>query len=226
MNDRSTAQNVERQRAPDLVDLASRYVLWLARHWLALFNTAWGLYILLPLLAPVFMAAGWTVPAQMIYGGYRFMCHQLPDHSYFLFGESLAPSLSLLEANGMEAGLGMFEQRRFIGSESVGYKVAICQRDMAIYGSVFLAGLAYALFGRGRKGLHWKVFLLLLVPIALDGTTQLVGLRESNWWLRTLTGALFGAGAVWFAYPFVDGAMDDVIEDELRRNQRHPTTGL
>jgi uncharacterized membrane protein len=55
------------------------------------------------------------------------------------------------------------------------------------------------------------LFLIFLIPIGVDGLTQLVGLRESNWELRTLTGALFGAAAVWFAYPYVDDAMQEVL---------------
>ncbi len=49
-----------------------------------------------------------------------------------------------------------------------------------------------------------------------DGLTQLVGLRESNWELRTLTGALFGAAAVWFASPYVDDARGEVLATPQR----------
>jgi uncharacterized membrane protein len=53
--------------------------------------------------------------------------------------------------------------------------------------------------------------------MAIDGGTQLIGLRESNWLLRTLTGGLFGMAAVWWAYPYVQAAMNDVLEEEARR---------
>ena len=47
-------------------------------------------------------------------------------------------------------------------------------------------------------------YLLLIAPMAIDGLTQLVGWRESNWELRTLTGALFGlaSAAFYFYMPF------------------------
>lgn len=196
---------------------ANRLVLGIARHWLAIFTLAWGLYIGLPFLAPTLLYLGQTTPAYLIYGVYSFLCHQLPDHSYFLFGLALTPDLATLEQNGMGSGLNLFEQREFIGNAVVGYKVAICQRDVAIYGAVFLAGIAFALLRRRLNALHWRWYLLLLLPIALDGGLQMIGLHESNWFLRSLTGALFGIASVWLAYPYIEDAMQDVIATEEQR---------
>ena len=205
-----------------VVGFANRLVTGIARHWLALFNIAWGLYVFLPFLAPIFMALGLTGPARVIYRVYSFACHQLPDHSYFFFGDLLAPHLHDLEAGGLEAGLNLFGQRRFIGNDDTGFKVAICQRDVAIYGSVLLAGIFYALTRRQARPLNWRLYILFLIPIAVDGTTQLFGLRESTWLLRTMTGVLFGMASVWLAYPYVEDAMRDVLEDELTRQRPLP----
>ena len=189
-------------------------VIWIARHWLALFNSVVALYLLLPILAPALASAGLTTPASLIYGAYSVTCHQLPESSYFLFGERPLYSLSALEASGLEEGLGLLQRRAFRGSESLGYKIAICQRDVAIYGSVVLAGLLFGLL-RGRlRAPSLKFYLLFLIPMALDGFTQVFGLRESNWWLRTVTGALFGGASIWLAYPYLDAAMRDVIRAE------------
>lgn len=198
---------------------AHRLVQGIARHWLALFNLAWAVYILLPFLAPILMHLGWTTPARLIYAVYSMLCHQLPERSYFLFGNNLTPSLAALEAAGMESGPSLFAQRSFIGAADVGYKIAICQRDIAIYGAVLVGGLLFGLLRRRLHGLSLRWYLLLLVPIALDGLTQLVGLRESNWWLRSVTGILFGIGSVWLAYPYIDDAMQDVIESEAQRQK-------
>ena len=195
---------------------ADRMVLWVARHWLALFGAAWGLYVIMPLLAPLFMHWGWVAPARYIYAAYSYACHQLPDHSYFLFGKSLTPSLHDLEGMGLQPGLGLLEQRKFIGSTEAGYKVAICERDVAIYGAIFLAGLVFALYRHRRWQLSWQLFVLLTLPIAIDGGTQLLGLHQSNWWLRTITGALFGIASVLFAYPIVDGAMQEIAGTSTR----------
>lgn len=194
--------------------VANGLVVGIARHWLALFNTAWGIYVLLPLLAPVFMHFGLYTPARLIYGLYSVLCHQLPDHSYFFFGGEAVPSVATLEAGGMQAGLGLLGQRRFIGTPLIGYKVALCQRDVAIYGSIFVAGLVYAVVRKHVKPIPLKLFVILLIPMAIDGLTQMFGLRTSNWWLRSVTGILFGFAAVFLAYPYVQQAMDDVIEVE------------
>jgi len=203
-----------------LTRFADGLVMGIARHWLALFNTAWGLYALIPVLAPIFMELGLETPARLIYGIYSFLCHQLPDHSYFLFGSLAgAPHLHELEAAGMPVGLDLFGQRRFIGNTEAGFKVALCQRDLSIYLSVLAAGLIFALW-RNRINIRppsIKLYLLLLVPMAIDGVTQMLGLRESDWVMRSLTGGLFGAASVWLAYPYVDDAMRDVIATEERR---------
>lgn len=47
------------------------------------------------------------------------------------------------------------------------------------------------------------VGILLLVPTAIDGTTQMFGDRESTNRLRVLTGAPLGAGVVVFVYGVV-----------------------
>lgn len=194
-----------------LAEVIDGLINGIARHWLALFNLAWGLYLFFPLTAPVLMHLGWVTPARIIYGLYSFTCHQLPDHSYFFFGPDPVPLIPTLEANGMPAGLDLLQRRGFIGNPGFGFKVAICQRDIAIYGAVLLAGLGYTVLRRRLRQPQLWVYLLLLIPIAVDGLTQLVGLRESNWALRTLTGALFGAASVWFAYPYVDDAMQEVL---------------
>lgn len=198
---------------------AGALVLGIARHWLALFNLAWGAYVILPFLAPILLAMGLATPARLIYAFYSFMCHQLPDHSYFLFGPQATPDVTALEAGGMAANWGLLGQRQFVGSAAVGYKVAICERDVAIYGSVLLAGLLFGLVRRRLPALKLRWYLLFLIPMAIDGGTQLLGLRESNWWLRSLTGALFGIASVWLAYPYIDDAMHDVVITESAREQ-------
>lgn len=199
-----------------LETFADALVVGFARHWLAIFNLAWLLYVGIPFLAPVLMHWGWSAPAQVIYTVYSFFCHQLPDHSYFLFGNHFAPLKPELVAAGLQTGT-LFQERAFIGNPEIGYKVAICERDVAIYGSIALAGLIYALIRKQVAPIAIKWYLLFLIPIAVDGLTQMIGLRESNWWLRSITGVLFGVGSAWLAYPYVQGGMDDVIEHEARR---------
>jgi len=87
--------------------------------------------------------------------------------------------------------------RGFVGNAQVGFKVGIAERDIVIYVTLFLAGLGYALLRRRVRGLSGRVFLLLILPMALDGGSHVVseitrlGFRETNAWLATLTGHLF-----------------------------------
>ncbi len=59
--------------------------------------------------------------------------------------------------------------------------------------------------------------------MALDGFTQLFGLRESNWQLRVLTGGLFALSCVWVAFPYLGRAFAEMrrdLEARFRRVER------
>ena len=74
----------------DLVIFLDRLIYKMARHWLWTVNLAVALYAGLPVLAPLLMAVGWGVPAQVIYFVYSFLCHQLPERSFFIWGYPMA----------------------------------------------------------------------------------------------------------------------------------------
>ncbi len=90
-----------------------------------------------------------------------------------------------------------------------GHQICLCERCLAIYSSLLLGGLLLALFrerGRPVRPLGWRWWAVALLPMALDGGTQLFGLRESDWFLRLLTGAIFGLATAWFALPQIQEA--------------------
>lgn len=209
----------------------NRGARWLSAHWLAAVNLFFFTYVGLPILAPVLLAAGFTGAANAIYQTYNMVCHQLPTRTYFIFGE----------------------------------QVAMCERCLAIYGTLFVGGLAFN-FAR-YKALPLRWYLLFALPMALDGGSafvselavviplwvfwllwtiitaftvfilikqgtfiwqiglvfvggylalaflQFAGLRVSNWSLRTLTGAIFGVGTVWFAYPMLQESFRETWRD-------------
>jgi uncharacterized membrane protein len=92
----------------------------------------------------------------------------------------------------------------------LGHQMAFCQRDLALYGAILVAGLAFALSGRRARPLALRWFLLCLAPMAIDGGGQLLGFWESTWWLRVLTGVPAGASSVAFAYPYLERAFTQV----------------
>jgi uncharacterized membrane protein len=194
-------------RTRDLVILTDKAIFQLAKHWLALFNLFWGLYVFVPVLAPVFMDVGWTFPAKVVYTVYRPACHQRPTRSFFVGGPQVVYTPEELAA----AGVNVDPFARDIGNATVGWKVAFCERDVAIYGAIFFTGLAYGLVRKRLKGwrMRFRWFLLFVIPMAIDGVLQLVGLYESTWVLRTITGVIFGVGAVLFAYPYMEMGFAD-----------------
>jgi uncharacterized membrane protein len=79
-----------------------------------------------------------------------------------------------------------------------GEKMACCERCAAIYGSLLALALLFAALRR-RLPAPNRWVLLLTLPIAVDGLTQLAGWRESTAALRVITGSLFGFAFGWLA---------------------------
>jgi uncharacterized membrane protein len=213
---------------------ADRFTLWLSRHYLAVLNVFLLLYVGLPFLAPVLMKTGHPRLARPIYLAYGAVCHQLAYRSWFLFGDqpfypreaaNVEGYLSYEEVTGRTAGntnREIFDARDFTGAEldgAIGYKVAYCERDIAIYGTMFLFGVLYAITGRRIPPLPWFWWMVIGVgPIGLDGGSQLISqfvnlpflaFRESTPLLRTLTGALFGFTTAWFGFPLLQETFDE-----------------
>jgi uncharacterized membrane protein len=92
-----------------------------------------------------------------------------------------------------------------------GHQLGLCARNLSIYSSMFLSSLAFVLSKKRIPGIPWWLWVLFILPMALDGTTQLFGLRESTWELRVLTGTLFGLGSIWFALPLMEKALQEPV---------------
>jgi uncharacterized membrane protein/glutaredoxin len=216
-----------------VITRADRISLWTSKHYLLLINLLLFLYFGIPILAPVFKEAGLNIPAEVIYRIYRPLCHQWSFRSWFLFGKQayyphaaagIANVLTFEEATGITdlTDPSRTEARLFEGNEYLGYKIALCQRDEAIWGSMFLFGIIYSLSGRRIKKLHWILWIVIgLIPVGLDGFSQLFSqlpgnfihsilpYRESTPLLRTLTGFLFGWTTAWFTIPLIEETMEE-----------------
>ncbi len=170
------------------------FVAWFAEHWLAIVIGLLVVYAGLPWLAPVFMKLGWTGPASAIYLAYSFMCHQLPQRSYFLFGQKL--TYSLPEISTVWQWQTFADLRQFTGTPEMGYKVAFAHRLSAIWLSVLAGSLIFGAVRRRARPLPFKWYLLLMLPMAVDGFTHMfteVGLvdwRTTNAWFQPLAGLL------------------------------------
>lgn len=203
---------------------------------MAAFSLLYGLYVAVPFLAPVFMAAGLAPFGKIIYTIYSFLCHQLPERSFFLFGPKIMIPLAEIQANWKVTD-NPWILRQFIGSPELGWKVAWSDRMVYMFTSILVLAWVWWIVRNRIPRISWKVLVLFLLPMALDGGTHFIsdilghhqGFRDSNAWLtamtqyafspsfyagdawasfnslmRLITGVLFGAGLVWFGFPFID----------------------
>jgi uncharacterized membrane protein len=84
-----------------------------------------------------------------------------------------------------------------------GHQIGLCGRNLSIYSSMFVGSLIFVLSKKRLPGIPWWLWVLMCLPMAVDGVTQLLGLRESTAELRILTGTLFGLGNILFVLPLV-----------------------
>jgi len=239
----------------DTVIFLDKLVISVTRYWAALIAAVMLIFAGLPFVAPVAMRYGAAPVADVIYGLYGPpVCHQLAFRSWFLFGEQAAypralaglpgptfediaradPSFNGLDVTTLNGNLNI-AARAFRGNERVGWKVALCERDVAIYGSLSLFGflfLGLALFKAKVPYLpFWAYIVFGILPMLADGGSQLVTnlpflgfnlnlVRESTPFLRVLTGAMFGVANGWLAFPYLDDSMKEtrkLVETKLIR---------
>lgn len=95
-----------------------------------------------------------------------------------------------------------------------GYQVSYCHRCAALYTSLLVFSIAYAL-GRWRGMISRRMLILLVAPMVVDGLWHMLadllptlGLRSTNdavgslnFWLRIITATLCSLGVVLWAYP-------------------------
>ena len=219
---------------------------WIVYHWPVLLAALTGVWVTLPWLAPVLMRAGATGPAYLIYLLYSPQCHQLPQRSYFLFGERLmVPLADILAVTGPRDPLTL---RWFLGTPELGWKVAWSDRMVSLYTPLFLGVVVYALVGRHWRLPRWSWALLLpYLPLLTDGLSHAIddtfrlGIRADNtwlaaltgnlfapafyagdavgsfnWWARLLTGLLAGFAFVWQVYPLLDRGFATMTRTQQR----------
>lgn len=157
-----------------------RFVRGVVSHWIWLLNGFLLLYAGLPWVSPLLRSLGFERTGQVIYRMYTQFCHQLPERSFTLNG----------------------------------FPVCYCHRCTALYTSLLAMSLIYTA-GRWRKTMSTRLLLLFTAPMVVDGVWHLLddvlpalGLRAANsevgslnFWLRLITGTLFGVGVVLWAYP-------------------------
>jgi len=84
-----------------------------------------------------------------------------------------------------------------------GHQMPVCARCAGVWFSLMIFGYiaTIILYIKTFRPLSLKLFLISLLPLALDGLSQLTGLRESTNTIRLITGAIVGISIIWFTYP-------------------------
>jgi uncharacterized membrane protein len=154
-------------------------------------------YAGVPWLSPLLRQAGFERAGVWLFNVYRTLCHQFAQRSFF------------------------------VGQ----YQVCYCHRCTALYTSLFVMSVVYSV-GRWRRALPWQWALLFTLPMVIDGGWHLVddllpwGLRSTNdapgspnFWLRMITGTLFGIGVVLWAYPRVQNELDHPVPRDTSTTQ-------
>ena len=228
---------------------ADKFSEWFSRRYMLVFSLIIFLYVGLPVLAPILMKAGAQTSANIIYKMYSPLCHQFAFRSFFLFGEQ--PYYPLAETGmagegtdllDFETATGIihlhnpssqsrWDARNYIGNENIGYKMALCERDIAIYGAMLIFALLFWATGHRIPPLHWAVWLFVgLGFIGLDGFSQIISqfefsifakilpYRESTPFLRTLTGFIFGFTTAWFGFPYVEEGMQETRQIYIKKS--------
>ena len=102
----------------------------------------------------------------------------------------------------------------------MGYKMAYCERDFAIYSGLLLLGIVFGLSNRRLRPARISEVVILSLPITIDGFTQLFGWRESTWELRVITGSIFAVAVAWLMFPRLEigfGEIQQTVEERFDR---------
>jgi len=107
-----------------------------------------------------------------------------------------------------------FASKDFPGNQQMGFKATLCARDVAIYVGLLIGAIIYSrprVQRRLRPVPIWLYLFAGVLPIALDGFSQLLGYPPFNLWpsretlpfFRVATGLLFGLMSAWLAFPYL-----------------------
>ncbi len=232
----------------DLVIFLDKLILGIARHWKAIAISTFILVLGTAILAPALMALGLTDAGQSIYRFYAPHDHQFPHRTYFLFGQ-IGGLQSYSLAQILDWGANPEDLRSFVGNPEIGYKTALNHRMLAIFVGL-LVGASLWTMGILRPKDERLLLAFLTLPMMLDAighmfSERIYGLQDINllivllsgrvfslefyaataigslnWWLRTLTGLLFGLATSWYLGSYFEHKFGEIIrqvEPGLRR---------
>lgn len=178
------------------------------------------------LVTPLLAHSGQNGIASFIYNAYIPTCHQWIYRSSCVFDdgegmwiddcidESAGPVISteFTAASHMwdgpfgysrdQIGLNRAERVEY-PKGMIGYKFPNDTRNVGIYLSMLVAGVILPFAWRRPYVPHVAWLLLAILPLAVDGTGQLLGFWESTNSVRFLTGTFAGIGSSVYIYAMI-----------------------
>lgn len=216
---------------------ANRIVLWSANHWLALINLFFFIYIALPIIAPLMLAAGYSTIPLIIYRIYGLTCHQLPSHSYFLLGHQVALCQRCTAIHGAMVITGLLYILQRFRLPPLSFKwylfflipmgidggMQLVSELLVVVPAMVLWAIGLGLIALLSGLLYWQQALVWQAgiffaagPVSLM-SVQLAGPYESNWQWRTITGAIYAFGTVWLVYPLLEESFQELRQQTQER---------
>jgi uncharacterized membrane protein len=166
-------------------------------------NGSYAIFIIIMLVfnilifAVPFLAFSDPPGTDTVYPIFGLSCHQLTSRSLCIFKSS--SSYRIDDCYAQQGVLVLSKENHIVRDGMEGYKIPVCARDIAIYLAMLAGGLIFPLHFK-IDTVKWPnkwLLAIALIPIAIDGTTQLFGMQESTNAMRLFTGAITG-----FAIPF------------------------
>lgn len=158
----------------------------------------------MPVFLTPFLAASGSPAAGPLYSFYSFTCHQQVSRSICYF-----PEAGIQDCSDVAAHYRAFEVRK---GGLIGYPLPVCARDVGIYAAALLSGILMFFFRKTDASVVpnplW--FIIALIPIGLDGGTQLLGWRESTNLLRLITGGIAGFAFSFYVVPLLNKSFPNV----------------
>ena len=185
----------------------------MAKLFYGIFTAMTAIVVFLIFYTPYLAFAGSPLANWLYNPGFSWACHQKISRSLCLFKDSNG---SYFVADCLkQTGTYMQNDNRIIkatdehGNE--GYKMPVCSREIAIYGAILLACLAYPFFRKLESdSVPETIFLFIaLLPLAFDGGLQLLsdlgigifGPYESTNYIRIVTGTIAGFALPFYIFP-------------------------
>lgn len=136
----------------------------------------------------------------LLFTGFSYTCHQLASRSYCYY-----------PADGSVGDCpSLYTRAPVLNSEKgPAYEFPVCARDIAIYLGAWISGIAvyFTKWRDAKRTPNPLFFILALIPIGLDGGTQLLGWRESTNELRVLTGMIAGLAFSFYFVPMLNAIL-------------------